>query len=523
MPNSFDHAGRGPSNTRLFVAGVAFVLIASAIAAFMIAKYQGKLDAFVRVSAQLINVGDGLPAKSDVKFRGVLVGFVNGVVPATGGRPNIVHIDLKPAYAAGIPDTVAARVVPSNVFAVSSVQFVESGKGTAPLRTGSVIREDQSLPTVLFQTTLNKLREVLKAFGREPSADSIGWLTALGEATQGRGDRLEDAGRDLNKIVTQLNDVVGDDTGSTTLSAFTAAADGLREASPELFDALASAVRPMRTLAEKRSALTNFLSGGLETLGTMGDAFDHHTDRLINIATQLTSVTGVLADNADKIYALFRRTGATFRQFEANGWNREASLIYAKAVISLTPTRTYVRADCPRYGALKGPSCDTAPEVPVAPALSLALGSRGLPLPPGVSENRPNLAPPRDSIRGRGDVGQGPLVPEQAAPVPPAAERPPPLPGPAPTPSGIALPPRLPAEIAPPDQPNAPSQPVRPPAVQGQSAVLGGNVGPVGSRQEKDQLSLIVGGDANAATEFLLGPLVRGATVHLAPNQGGGR
>jgi virulence factor Mce-like protein len=522
MPNSFDHGGRGPSNSRLCVAGVAFVLTVCVITTLMIAKYQGRLDAIVRVSAELTNVGDGLPAKSDVKFRGVLVGFVNGVVPATGGRPNVVRIDLKPAYAAGIPDTVTARVVPSNVFAVSSVQFVESGKGTAPLRTGSVIREDQSLPTVLFQTTLNKLREVLKAFGREPSADSIGWLTALGEATQGRGDRLENAGRDLNEIVTQLNDVVGDDTGPTTLSAFTAAADGLRDASPELFDALAGAVKPMRTLAEKRSALTNFLSGGLDTVGTFGDALDKHTDRLINITTELTPVVGVLADNADKIHALFTRMGTTFTRFQEHAWRADASLILAKAVISLTPTRTYVRADCPRYGELKGPSCDTAPEVPVAPALSPALESRGLPLPPGVSENRPNLAPPRDSIRGRGDIAGATVAPEQGTPAPPTAEQPPP-PGPEPTQPGAALPPLLPAEIPLPDPADASPDPVPPQAVQPQSAVIAGNVGPVGSRQEKDQLSVIVGGEANAATEFLLGPLARGATVHLAPDPGGDR
>jgi virulence factor Mce-like protein len=522
MPNSFDHGGRGPSNSRLFVAGIAFMLIVSLITALMIAKYKGRLDLIVRVSAELMNVGDGLPAKSDVKFRGVLVGFVSGVVPAAAGRPNIVHIDLKPAYAAGIPNTVTARVVPSNVFAVSSVQFVENGKDTAPLRTGSVIHEDQSLPTVLFQTTLNKLREVLAAFGRKPSADSIGWLTALGDAAQGRGDRLQDAGRDLNEIVTQLNTVVGDDTGSTTLSAFTAAANGLRDTSPELFDALASAVKPMQTLAEKRSGLTNLLSGALSTLGTMGDAFDHNTDRLINISTRLTPVVGVLADNAENLHLLSRRQETTLQRFEANGFNSEASLIYAKAVISLTPTRTYVRADCPRYGELKGPSCDTAPEVPVAPALSSALGSRGLPLPPGVSENRPNLAPPRDSIRGRGDTGEAPLAPDQGTPAPPTAEQPPP-PGPEPTPPRAALPPLLPAEIPPPDQSDAPSNSVPSPAVPTQSAVIGGNVGPVGSRQEKDQLSLIVGGDANAATEFLLGPLARGATVHLAPDSGGDR
>jgi phospholipid/cholesterol/gamma-HCH transport system substrate-binding protein len=521
MPNSFDHAGRGPSNIRLFVTGVAFVLVVFVIAALMIAKYKGRLDAIVRVSAELVNVGDGLPAKSDVKFRGVLVGFVSGVVPAEGERPNIVHIDLKPAYAAGIPDTVTARVVPSNVFAVSSVQFVDNGKDTAPLRAGAIIHEDESLPTVLFQTTLNKLRQLLLAFGREPSADSIGWLTALGEATQGRGDRLEGAGRDLNEIVTQLNDVVGDDTGPTTLSAFTAAANGLRNASPELFDALASAVKPMRTLAEKRSALTNLLSGGLGTVGTVGDAFDHHTDRLIAITTQLTPVVGVLADNADAIRRMTGRIMRLVDGFRYVGWNDAAQLPMVKAVISLTPTRTYVRADCPRYGELKGPSCETAPEVPVAPALSSALGSRGLPLPPGVSENRPNLAPPRDSIRGRGEVGDAPLAPDQGTPAPRIAEQPPPL-APEPPSAGLSSPP-LPAEIAPRDQPDAPSNPVPPRAVQPQSAVIGGNVGPVGSRQEKDQLSLIVGGDANAATEFLLGPLARGATVHIAPDPGGDR
>lgn len=497
MPNSFDHAGRGPSNTRLFVAGVAFSLVVFVIAALMIAKYKGRLDPIVRVSAELTNVGDGLPAKSDVKFRGVLVGSVSGLVPAAGERPNIVGIDLKPAYAAGIPDTVTARVVPSNAFAVSSVQLVDIGKGTTPLRAGAVIHEDQSLPTVLFQTTLNKLRAVLLAIGREPSADGIGPLTALGEATQGRGDRLLDAGRDLNEIVTQLNTVVGDDTGPSTITALTAAADGLREASPELFDALASAVKPMKVLAEKRSALTNFLSAGLSSVGTVRDAFDNQTDRLINITTQLTPTVGVLADNADMIHTIATRAVTVASKFYDEGWRPDTNQIMVKAIFSLTPTRTYVRADCPRYGELKGPSCDTAPETPVAPELSSSLGSRGLPLPPGVSENRPNLAPPRDSMRGAGGIGE-----------PPAP---------------AALPPPLPAELPPAGQPEASSNPVAPQAFQGQSVVIGGNVGPVGSRQEKDQLGFIVGGDANAATELLLGPLARGATVNVAPYSGGAR
>jgi virulence factor Mce-like protein len=500
MPNSFDYGGRGPSNARLVMAGVSFLLIVSAIAALMIAKYKGRLDPVVRISAELVNVGDGLPAKSDVKFRGVLVGFVSDVVPAVMGQPNTVHIYLKPEYARGIPDSVTARVVPSNVFAVSSVQLVDNGMGTAPLRAGAVIHEDQGLPTVLFQTTLSKFREVLAAVGREPRADSIGWVAALGEATQGRGDRLEDAGRDLNEIVTQLNTVVGDDTGPSTIAALTAAANGLRDAAPELFDALGSAVKPMQTLAEKRSALTNFLSAGMRTVGTLGDAFDHQTDRLINISTQLTPVMGVLADRKDQLGTVFPTFTAIADRVLTEAWDPEANMLKARGIIALTPTRTYVRADCPRYGELAGPSCQTAPEVPVAPALTPALGSRGFPLPPGVSENRPNLAPPRDSV------------------LPPEARSAPPPPGPEPAPPAEAPAPPLPAEAP---APPLPAEASSPPGVQPQSAVIGGNVGPVGSRQEKDQLSLIVGAEANAATEFLLGPLARGTTVHLAPDPGG--
>jgi hypothetical protein len=70
----------------------------------------------------------------------------------------------------------------------------------------------------------------------------------------------------------------------------------------------------------------------------------------------------------------------------------------------------------------------------------------------------------------------------------------------------------LPAESGPP----SPTGDVQP-----QSAVIGGNVGPVGSEQENSQLSQIVGGPANAATQLLLGPVVRGSTVHITPDSGG--
>ncbi|HEX7826643.1 MAG TPA: MlaD family protein, partial [Mycobacterium sp.] len=204
MPNAFDTNSYSPSTRKLFVLGIGFIVIAALIAVACIAKSKGEFDRIVRVSADLVNVGDGLPEKSDVKFRGVLVGQVSDVELTGNNRPNVVHIDLKPDYAKGIPSTVTARVVPSNVFAVSSVQLIDNGNASSPLREGAVIAEDTSNATVLFQTLLSKVRRLLTSAARDPNDRTIGVIAAVTEGTLGRGDEIETAGRDLNEIVTQL-------------------------------------------------------------------------------------------------------------------------------------------------------------------------------------------------------------------------------------------------------------------------------------------------------------------------------
>ncbi len=491
MPNSFDYDGRSPSNRTLFIVGACFALVAALCVVLALAKSKGDLDRIVRVRAELVNVGDGLPEKSDVKFHGVLVGQVADVVAAPTGQPNTVHINLKPEYAGGIPDTVTARVVPSNVFAVSSIQLIDHDNSHGALRAGAVIREDNSLQTILFQTTLNKFRKVFTALSRPSTDHSVGLLEAISDATHGKGQAIRTAGGDLKEIVAQLNTVVGDPGSPSTISALTEATTALRQVSPDLFDTLDSAVRPMRTLAEKRSALTNFLTAGLNTVGTLGDAFDHQSDRLITITTEMTPVVGVLADNAGQFHPVSGRLERLAENM-LQVYDPVTTQFTVKAIVSLTPTRTYVRADCPRYGALVGPSCQTAPEVPTAPNLYPALGSMGLPPPAGVTDNRPNVAPPRDSTRHAGEIpNAGPdVVPD--GPPPPQAPPPP-----------------LPAEVAPASAPA--------------SAAVGGSVGPVGSTQEKAQLSQIIGHDADATTQLLLGPVVRGATVQLVQPSPGER
>jgi len=485
MPNTLDSDPRGSSDRKLAIIGACFSVIAALVAALMVAKSQGLLDNLVRVNIKLVNIGDGLPARSDVKFRGVLVGTVSGVTPSQHGEPNVVHADLYPRYAQHIPTTVTARVVPSNLFAVSAVQLVDNGAGPGYLHTGSVIAEDQTLPTVLFQNVLAKLRQLLAAVGHAPDQDSVGIVATLAQATHARGTKLTDAGRSLNRVLAQLNSVISpDDARSTTLTALQQGADSLRTASPELFEALDYSIQPMRTIAAERTQLTDFLTGGLHTAGTLGEAFDHQTDRMIAVSTHLTPTLGVFADHADQFHGVSTRLQTLANEFNDESWNAHTNMLTIKAVVGFTPSRTYVRADCPRYGPLEGPSCHTAPEIPTAPDLAPGLASMGTSLPPGVTENRPNLAPPRDSMRGAPD-GPPPVEPPMA-------------PGDTPPPAGPPLPAETPA------------------------TAFGGTVGPVGSQFEKNQLSRIVGQSATSATELLLGPVARGTTVDITREHPGG-
>ncbi|MGE2727607.1 MCE family protein [Mycolicibacterium pulveris] len=426
MPQNFESATKPVSDLRLLLRGVALLVATLLLAAVAIAKSEGAFSNRLEVVALLANVGDGLPNGSDVKFRGALVGTVEGVTPSIDGGDNEVDLSLDPHFAHAIPATVTARVVPGNVFAVSSIQLVDNGSGPA-LQPGAQIHQDDSLATVQFQTALTKLREVLAAAGRPGSSDTVGVLAAVAEATSGRGDEIERAGAGANRIVDELNRVIADDGTEATLTVVSQALQGLQDSAPDLLDAVHSAVVPMRTLAEKRQALAHFLSAGHTTFGEMGTAFENNTDRMIVITTQLSPVMGVMADGADQFAPIVTRINDVTNRFFEHVWDEEKGMSVGKFMLVITPNRMYTRQDCPRYGALEGPSCHTAPLTADPPALPQQLHPR-------------NYQPP------------------------------------------------------------------------------GGNVGPVGSPEERAQMSELLGPEPNAATQLLFGPVARGNTVHVVPD-----
>lgn len=454
-----DLDGNHLTGRQLIRRGTAALVVVGVVASVLLVKSTGMFDRSLHVVAELRNIGDGLPARSDVKFRGVLVGAVDSVTPGTGEQPNHVRIRLDPTYAQGIPAGVRARVVPSNAFAVSSVQLVEPTNSSAgPIRDGGLIAEDTTLPTVLFQTTITKLRDILAAAGRGRDDHTIGLLAAVAAATNNRRGALLTSAAELNRLIDELNAVVATEQEPSTVSALVAAAQGLSQTAPDLVDALHEAVGPMRTLVEQRRGLEDFLAAAAHTTGTSVESLDNQADRLVHITTDLTPVLGVLAQNAQHFVPISQRMTRFSDTFFAEVWDSELDTARGRVNLSFTPSYTYTRADCPRYGALSGPSCLTAPEVPVRADLPDVLLPQNYQPPPG-------LAPPVD-------------------PYPPL-------------PPGVSPSPPVPGSAAP--------------------ASFGGNVGPVGSGVERDRLSEITGAPATVATQLILGPVARGTVVTRTP------
>ena len=447
----FESAAKSVSDGKLLLRGLAVLVVTLLLAAGAIAKSEGMFSERVDVIALLDNVGDGLPTGSDVKFRGALVGTVNGVTPSIDGRPNEVELTLDPVFAKGIPTSVTARVVPSNAFAVSSVQLVDNGPAPA-VRAGAEIQQDDSLATVQFQTALTKLRDILGAAGKPGSPDAVGVLAVVAEATDGKGDELTAAGSGARRIVDELNAQIagpGTDDTRSMIDMLSNALQGLQDSSPDLLEAVHHAVVPMRTLAEKRQDLANFLSAGNTTFGTMATAWENNMDRIIVITTQLSPVLGVMADGGKDFGTIVTRINDLRNRFFDHVWNEERGMATGKFMLVFTPNKMYTRQDCPRYGQLEGPSCHTAPVTADPPVMPAQIDPRNYQPPPQISGgNVGQVASPQERAQmaellgsdantaselllgpvARGNTvtvvpDGGPLLPAEA--VPPAAPTPP--------------------------------------------------------------------------------------------------
>ena len=235
----------------------------------LLTKATGRLDPYVRVVAALINVGDGLTAavRRQIPRRVGRNGERASPRRRTASRTTYISISI-PTYAASIPASVTARVVPSNVFAVSSVQLVDRGPGPA-IRAGAQDPRghraaDGAVPDHDQQAARHPRRDRAAAARTRPWES---WPPSTPPPRIARTELLT-SGAQLNRLVDELDAIVATEPGPD---------DGLRAdrrharaASRPRRNWWTHCIRPyepMQTLVQQRAQLTALIDGGVHTIG----------------------------------------------------------------------------------------------------------------------------------------------------------------------------------------------------------------------------------------------------------------
>ncbi|MEV0359961.1 MCE family protein [Nocardia sp. NPDC050697] len=354
-----DPSGRGPTAAKLSIAGLAMTLAVLLVLALLALRYEGYFEKKVPVTAMLTSTGDGLPARADVKFRGMVVGTVDAVQVVARGQSQQAQIHLKPEIAGTIPADVTARVIPNNLFGVTAIELVDQGGSSEGLRSGAVIPEDTGEATVQLQTTLTVLRDVLENIQPEKLGRVLATLSAaLDPGARAPGSTIERLDRWMTEVhaIPEIGALLGDLGRATT---------ELSKSAPELVGVLAESVTTARTLTERREGLVNLLATAGGAVDSVNELFAANPDSAKELVPGLSALFGSLAGDADTIPLAVHNLNYALQQLEGVFSFGPSKQMVWKMDVSFTPFQQYTAADCPRYGELAGPRCGgpTVPEV----------------------------------------------------------------------------------------------------------------------------------------------------------------
>ncbi|VFA99833.1 MCE family protein [Nocardia cyriacigeorgica] len=465
-----DPSGRGPTARQLTLSGLAVLATMVLLLSLLALRYTGYFEAKVPVTVTLTSTGDGLPARADVKFRGMVVGAVSAVDVVAAGQRQEVFVDLKPAVAETIPDNVTARVIPNNLFGVTAIELVDNGPSEGVLHAGSTIAEDTSVGTVQLQTTLTVLRDVLDNIQPE----KLGRVLATFSAALDPGARVP--GSTIERLDNWITQVRAIDGVGELLGDLGRATTALSQSAPELVGVLAESVTTARTLTERRDELIALLANASGAVDSVNSLFAGNPNAAKELVPGLDELFGSLARDPDAIPYTAANLNATLEKMQSVFSFGPRKQMVWKMDVSFTPFQQYTAEDCPRYGEMTGPRCGgpsvptvappqeyppqmlprrldsagsapavipvpgvaPAPAHPGAPAVPGLPFIPGLPAIPGITAPLPGPPGPGGAAPGIGGAAPAAGLPGPASSVPGPASSAPGAAGSAPGPAGSA-------------------------------------------------------------------------------------
>jgi len=322
------------------------------------AVFTQAFTSFDKVSLHTDSIGLQLPARADVKVRGVLVGEVLQIVPHAPGQGVELVLGIDPAKIAQIPGDVTASIVPKTLFGEKYVSLdIPNHPSATPLKVGQQITQTK-LP-IEVEKVLSDLYPLLRTV--QP-AELNYTLNAVADALEGRGQKLGESITTLDHYLTRLNPqlpaLVHDLQLLSTVSGTYA------DVAPEIAATLRNTVKTGNTLLTKQQKLHAFLRDVGSFSDTTRQFLDANGDNIIRLGQVARPTLALLARYSPEYPCLLRglvrqipELASTFRGF----------IFHIQMITLPRQPRGYTTADLPVYGDSRGPSCAGLPDPPGSP------------------------------------------------------------------------------------------------------------------------------------------------------------
>lgn len=335
------------------VMGVVFLCLLLSGVYLTYAMFSKKFTDYDRVTLQTSTIGLQLPARADVKVRGVIVGEVLGF--ESNGAGADVTLGIYPSRLDAIPADVTGSIVPKTLFGEKYVSLVVPDDPAAEhLQPGATIA--RTTVSTEVEQVLSDLYPLLRTV--QP-AQLNQTLNALATALDGRGDELGENLETLDGYLRRINPQIPALVDDLRLTA--QVSDDYTDVLPQIAQILDDTVLTTGTLEGREAKLHALFEDVSSFSGTAEDFLDANGENLIRLSEVGADQLRVFAKYAPEYSCLTRGiVEAGARQAEAF---RGFMLHIVLETLPHQP-RPYGAQDVPRFGEDRGPNCLHLPNPP---------------------------------------------------------------------------------------------------------------------------------------------------------------
>jgi phospholipid/cholesterol/gamma-HCH transport system substrate-binding protein len=364
LANIYDDSPK--EHRRLFVAGIAYIVVIALFIWLAIAFYDKKFTASTDVTVMADRAGLQLSKFGDVRLHGALIGHVQKI--ETDGEKAVITVSLKPAAARVIPSNASVKILPTTLFGQNFIEFETPSAGTAEgrLSNGSVIPASRVSTNVELQSILANLFPLLRSV---KPADLNSTLYALAHALQGKGEQLGETFETLDDYLHQIN--VHLPTLRTDLKLLSQVSRTYDLAAPDLIRLLRNATVTARTVTDRKDDLGKALSSLTGLADTTRVTLAENEDQLVNQVVTGKPLLALLDTYSPELPCIL--TGLTNQIPDTKNVFNDG-LIHQTLELGAPQRTVYTAADAPAYGEVgHGPWCLGLPDHYQKPAPYLPL------------------------------------------------------------------------------------------------------------------------------------------------------